>query len=117
MAPVHWLPHAAHGDATTFMCFSSGAGKGKYGTFISQISKYYLAYHKEYYSRDMVFLHDPTALLGVARKDLFQWVEGAVVVGLEGFLRGKTMADSAPLTAPEQCISVNAACACACRGH
>jgi inosine-uridine nucleoside N-ribohydrolase len=71
------------------------AGKGRYGSFLSDISQFYLAYHQEYYGKDKVFLHDPTALLGVTRKDLFEWAEGAVVVAVEGHLRGNTLADSA----------------------
>lgn len=71
------------------------AGKGHFGSFLADISQFYLAYHTEYYGRDSVYLHDPTALLGVARKDLFEWQQGAVVVGLEGTLRGKTLANRA----------------------
>lgn len=68
-------------------------GKGHFGSFLQDISQFYLAYHVEYYNRDRVHLHDPTALLGVARKDLFEWRQGPVVVGLEGTLRGKTVAN------------------------
>lgn len=71
------------------------AGQGRHGTFLSKISHFYLQYHKECYGQDKVFLHDPAAMLAVARQDLFEWVEGAVVIGLEGPLRGKTVADGA----------------------
>lgn len=73
------------------------AGKGRFGSFLAEISEYYLQYHRQYYDADKVFLHDPTAMLAVVRKDLFEWLPAAVVVGCEGHLRGKTVANSAHL--------------------
>ena len=71
------------------------AGQGRHGTFLATISEFYRAYHQSFYGQDKVFLHDPTAMLAVARKDLFEWADAAVVVCTEGPLRGKTLADGA----------------------
>jgi hypothetical protein len=69
------------------------AGKGKHGTFLADISKFYLEYHQSVYNRDLVFLHDPCALVAAVKPELFTWKAGAVVVGLQGPLRGKTLLD------------------------
>ena len=69
------------------------AGQGKYGTFLSEITEFYLAYHKSFYSKNEVFVHDPTAFIACIRKDFFEWKQGAVVVASEGSLRGKALMD------------------------
>lgn len=71
------------------------AGKGKYGTFLSDITEFYLQYHTAFYAMDRIFVHDPTALVACIRKDLFDWKQGALVVAAEGALRGKALMDGA----------------------
>lgn len=74
---------------------SSLKGQGHYGTFLSDISEYYLQYHRNFYAQDAVFVHDSAALIAAAQPELFTWHEGAVVVCTEGPLRGKTLLDVA----------------------
>lgn len=71
------------------------AGKGKHGTFLSEITQFYLNYHKSFYGADKIYVHDPTAFVACIRKDLYTWKQGAVVVATEGALRGKTVMDGA----------------------
>jgi uridine nucleosidase len=60
---------------------------------LADISKFYLEYHQSVYSKDLVFLHDPCALVAAVKPELFEWKAGAVVVGQQGPLRGKTLLD------------------------
>jgi inosine-uridine nucleoside N-ribohydrolase len=69
------------------------AGQGRYGTFLADITKFYVDYHRNFYCQDYVYVHDPSALVACLHKDLFQWHQGAVVVCTEGAMRGKTVVD------------------------
>lgn len=71
------------------------AGKGKYGTFLSDITQFYLQYHNSFYGADKIYVHDPTALVACIRKELYSWKQGSIVVATEGALRGKTLMDGA----------------------
>jgi hypothetical protein len=68
-------------------------GKGRHGSFLADISKFYLEYHQSTYNKDLVYLHDPCALVAAVRPELFEWKTGAVVIGQDGPLRGKTVLD------------------------
>eukprot|EP00892_Ulva_mutabilis_P009664 jgi/Ulvmu1/706/UM010_0078.1 len=68
-------------------------GQGKYGTFLSEITQFYLRYHTSFYGTEQVFVHDPTAFVACIRKEFFQWKQGAIVVAAEGALRGKALMD------------------------
>ncbi|GIL67298.1 hypothetical protein Vafri_20727, partial [Volvox africanus] len=69
-------------------------GMGKYGTFVSKISQFYLNFHREWYDMDAIMLHDPTAMVAVLRPDLFEWRTGAVRVACEGVTKGQTVMDA-----------------------
>ncbi|EFJ52845.1 hypothetical protein VOLCADRAFT_55637 [Volvox carteri f. nagariensis] len=68
--------------------------KGKYGTFISRISQFYLNFHREWYGMDAIMLHDPTAMAAVLQPELFEWRAGAVRVACEGVTKGQTVMDA-----------------------
>jgi inosine-uridine nucleoside N-ribohydrolase len=70
-----------------------GAGKGRFGTFLSDISQFYADFHVKCYSKDIVYMHDPAAMLAVIRKDLFEWQKGPAIVSVDGIMRGKTLID------------------------
>ena len=71
-------------------------GKGKYGTFLADISEFYCDFHHKCYGKHLVYMHDPVAMLAVVRKDLFEWEKGPALVAVDGPMRGKTLVDCAP---------------------
>ena len=73
------------------------AGKGRYGTFLADISEFYCDFHHKCYGKHLVYMHDPAAMLAVIRKDLFEWEKGPALVAVNGPMRGKTLVDCAPL--------------------
>lgn len=75
------------------------AGKGRFGTFLADISGFYCEFHYKCYNKHIVYLHDPAAMLAVLRKELFQWEQGPALVSCEGPMRGKTLVDCALLHA------------------
>ncbi|KXZ52034.1 hypothetical protein GPECTOR_10g1057 [Gonium pectorale] len=88
-------------DVTTH-CRLSGAdlealkGRGRFGSFVRDISQFYLGFHKEWYDLDGIMLHDPTAMAAVLRPELFEWRSGAVRVACEGVTKGHTVMDASP---------------------
>ncbi|KAG2502004.1 hypothetical protein HYH03_000500 [Edaphochlamys debaryana] len=84
----------------TQQCRMTGAelealrGRGPHGSFVADISRFYLGYHREWYGMDAIFLHDPTAMAAVLRPDLFEWRRGAVRVASEGVTKGQTVLDA-----------------------
>jgi len=68
-------------------------GRGRFGTFLSQVSQFYLKFHQDSQGIDYIHLHDPTTLVAVIRPELFTYDLGSVVVSLQGPLRGKTIQD------------------------
>ncbi|KAK9847787.1 hypothetical protein WJX84_001186 [Apatococcus fuscideae] len=68
-------------------------GRGRFGSFISDISKFYIEYYRKSYGVDSCFVHDPTAFAAVFRPDLFTWQAGKVLVLTEGVARGMTIMD------------------------
>ncbi|PNW82034.1 hypothetical protein CHLRE_06g271050v5 [Chlamydomonas reinhardtii] len=88
-------------DVTT-QCKMSGEeledlkGRGKYGTFVRDISQFYLGFHREWHDVDAIYLHDPTAMVAVLRPELFSWQRGAVRVATDGVTRGQTVMDASP---------------------
>lgn len=71
-------------------------GQGQHGTFVADMSRFYLDFHRKYYAMDAIHLHDPTALVAVLRPELFTWHSGAVRVAVEGVTRGQTVVDVSP---------------------
>ncbi|GLC44745.1 hypothetical protein PLESTB_000969200 [Pleodorina starrii] len=69
-------------------------GVGKYGSFVYDISQFYLNFHRKWYDMDALYLHDPTAMAAVLRPDLFEWRAGAVRVACEGVTKGQTVMDA-----------------------
>jgi uridine nucleosidase len=72
---------------------ASMKGKGKHGTFLHDITQFYLGYHKRMYDMDSVFVHDASALAAVIKPELFEWYEGKVLVVADGPAKGKTILD------------------------
>jgi hypothetical protein len=92
---------------------SACAGQGRYGSFLSDISQFYMDFHHKCYGKWHVHVHDPAALVATIRKDLFKWEQGPAIVGTEGPLRGKTLVDCAALT----CAHKHATCHKHAKGH
>ena len=67
------------------------AGKGKHGTFLHDITQFYLGYHRRMYGMDAVFVHDAAALAAVVQPEMFEWCDGKVVVVADGPAKGKTI--------------------------
>lgn len=68
-------------------------GRGRFGTLLADMSKFYLQFYTETYNREAIIVHDPTALAAVLRPDLFTWRRGAIRVCTEGIARGHTIVD------------------------
>ncbi|PSC71961.1 putative uridine nucleosidase 2 [Micractinium conductrix] len=69
------------------------AGRGAHGTFLRDITQFYLDYHRGVYGMEAVYMHDATALAAVVRPDLFEWHAGAVLVVADGPAKGRTIRD------------------------
>jgi len=83
----------------THQCILSAAqiealkGKGKHGTFLRDITQFYLKYHREMYKIDGVHVHDAAAFAAVIDPSLFQWHDGKVLVVADGPAKGRTIMD------------------------
>ncbi|CAL5223594.1 g6133 [Coccomyxa viridis] len=69
-------------------------GKGRFGTFLSSITAFYLKYHRDSYDMDAVYVHDPAALAVVLRPSLFTWRTGQIRVLTESVARGMSVMDT-----------------------
>lgn len=69
-------------------------GQGRHGSFIHQISQFYLQYHHNAYGMPKIYLHDPTALVGVLHPEYFTWQRGAIRVVTDGVAKGHTIMDA-----------------------
>ncbi|EIE27835.1 hypothetical protein COCSUDRAFT_83455 [Coccomyxa subellipsoidea C-169] len=67
--------------------------RGRFGTFLSEITAFYLKYHKDSYDMDSVYVHDPSALAAVLQPALFTWRFGQVRVLTESVATGMTVMD------------------------
>ncbi|KAK9815788.1 hypothetical protein WJX72_009484 [[Myrmecia] bisecta] len=86
-------------DVTHTCTFTGGQlaamrSRGRFGSFLASITRFYLDYHRESYGMDAVYVHDPTALAAVLDPSLFTWQQGAVCVVTEGVARGLTVMDA-----------------------
>lgn len=86
-------------DVTQTCRLSSGdlqalRGAGRHGTFLADISQFYLRFHQEYHGCDAIYLHDPTAMAAVLQPGLFTWRRGAVRVTTDGAATGQTTMDA-----------------------
>lgn len=82
-----------HSVSITGQQLRSLRNRGRFGSFLGQISKFYLQYHTLSYGMDAIFVHDPTALAAVLHPELFEWEEGQICVVVDGFTRGQTLLD------------------------
>eukprot|EP00271_Cylindrocystis_brebissonii_P000709 TRINITY_DN10928_c0_g2_i1.p1 TRINITY_DN10928_c0_g2~~TRINITY_DN10928_c0_g2_i1.p1 ORF type:complete len:347 (-),score=50.62 TRINITY_DN10928_c0_g2_i1:578-1591(-) len=67
---------------------------GPYGVFLYNMCQYYMAYHKDAYGMDAIYLHDPATMVAAFRPDLFTYISGAVRVQTEGISTGLTCLNS-----------------------
>lgn len=70
------------------------AGRGRFGTFARDITRFYEDFHARSVGLRGIFLHDPTSLCFAVRPELFEVKNGGVVVVLEGPARGRCVMDS-----------------------
>lgn len=68
-------------------------GKGRHGTFLHDISQFYLQYHRESYKMEGIFLHDAAAFTAVLHPEYFEWHNGKVLVVSDGPAKGHTIMD------------------------
>lgn len=68
-------------------------GKGLYGTFLRDITQFYLQYHRDVYSMEGIFLHDAAAFTAVVHPEYFEWHTGKVLVVSDGPAKGHTIMD------------------------
>lgn len=68
-------------------------GTGKYGTFLHNITQFYLEYHRTMYKMEKIYVHDAAAFAAVVQPSLFNWHSGKVLVVADGPARGRTIID------------------------
>lgn len=64
---------------------------GKFAQYLCKILELYFSYHRDAYSTEGVYLHDPAALLAAVDPSLFTYTEGVVRVQTSGITRGLTI--------------------------
>lgn len=67
--------------------------KGKHGTFLYEISQFYLQYHRDAYKMEGIYLHDAAAFTAVIHPEYFEWHSGKVLVVTDGPAKGHTIMD------------------------
>lgn len=68
-------------------------GQGKHGTFLHDISQFYLQYHRNSYKMDGIYVHDAAAFTAVVHPEYFEWHAGKVLVVTDGPAKGHTILD------------------------
>jgi uridine nucleosidase len=63
------------------------------GSFLRDISAFYMRFHVDTIGVEGIYMHDPAAVLLAFRPDLFGVASGAVRVGVDGLCRGQTVMD------------------------
>lgn len=69
-------------------------GKGRFGSFCHDITRFYHAFHRENAGLDGIYLHDPSALVSLLRPELFRWAQGPCVVVTQGPGKGHAIFDT-----------------------
>ncbi|KAI3774374.1 hypothetical protein L1987_48927 [Smallanthus sonchifolius] len=64
---------------------------GIFAKYLSKILEFYFSYHREAYSMNGAFLHDPTTVLAAVNPSLMTYTEGVVRVQTTGITRGLTL--------------------------
>lgn len=68
-------------------------GKGQHGTFLYEISQFYLQYHRNSYNMEGIYLHDAAAFTAVLHPEYFEWHSGKVLVVTDGPAKGHIIMD------------------------